>query len=266
MIPDLKIIAMTVLCVDVYPQKDEIYVGGNSVNFAVQCVKRGIREISVLGCVGNDGYGQAVIELLTKNHINISHVCTKEGKTASNRIFISEGGDRYFLPDSWDGGVYQNFILSENDWVYALEHDIVAIPANNPNFSTALNKLANSGKLVVDFLDSRDFDSIETTLPKIALGFISGDRQVVNRLRPLSLEMDTPIIVTLGAEGSLALHKGKEYYQEAAPVDTIVDTTGCGDSYQAAFTVSWWQEHDFMKAMKEGALAAAETLKHTGGV
>ncbi len=242
------------------------YVGGNSVNFAVQCVKQGVNDTSVIGCVGSDDYGLAVIKILTKYLINLSKVHIREGRTASNRIFISESGDRYFLPDSWDGGVYQSFILSPADWLFALSHDIIAIPANNPNFPTALDKLGDSGKLVVDFLDSRDYKSIETVLPRMALGFISGDHEMVARFKPISEKIEAPIVITLGAKGSIALYHGKEYFQEAVPVEFIVDTTGCGDSYQAAFTVSWWQDHNISKAMQKGALAAAETLKHMGGV
>jgi sugar/nucleoside kinase (ribokinase family) len=52
----------------------------------------------------------------------------------------------------------------------------------------------------------------------------------------------------------------------AAMTVCCVDTTGCGDSYQAAFTVSWRREHNISEAMQKGASAAAETLKHMGGV
>ncbi len=263
---NLRIIAMTVCCMDVYPQRNEAYVGGNSINFAAQCVQKGISNTSVLGCIGTDDYGWEIIDILTKSRINVSHLHTRSGKTASNRIYISEKGERFFLPDSWDGGVYQSFMLSEEDWAFVFEHDIVAIPANNPNFASALDKLGDSKKLVVDFLDSRDYQAIENALPKIALGFISGDQDMVTRLKPLSETIQTSIIVTSGANGSIALLGGKEFYQTAVPVETIVDTTGCGDSYQAAFTISWWKEHDISRAMKEGAAAAAATLTHMGGI
>jgi Sugar kinases, ribokinase family len=263
---NLRIIAMTVCCMDVYPQTKQAFVGGNSINFAAQCVKKGFIDTSVLGCVGTDAYGWTIIDILTKNKINVSHLYIHEGTTASNRIFISERGDRYFLPDSWDGGVYQSFILSDEDWFFVKKHDIVAIPANNPNFAAALERLGKSGKLVVDFLDSRDFNSIEAALPKSALGFISGNNDTVARLKALTEIIEAPIVVTLGAEGSVALHGGREFRQQAIPVSNIIDTTGCGDSYQAAFTVSWWKEHNLSNAMKEGSLAAAETLAHMGGI
>ncbi len=261
----LRIVAMTVCCMDVYPEENEAYVGGNSINFASGCIRKGIKA-SIVGCVGTDDYGWEIIDTLTKSGIDVSCLHTRIGKTASNRIYISKNGERFFLPDSWDGGVYQTFMLSEEDWAFVFEHDIVAIPANNPNFQTTLNRLGGSNKLVVDFLDSRDIQFLESVLPRIALGFISGDREMATRLKPLSKSIAAPIVVTLGADGSITLLNGEEFYQEAVPVKAIVDTTGCGDSYQAAFAVSWWQEHSIPMAMKEGALAAAATLTHMGGI
>lgn len=261
----LRIVAMTVCCMDVYPEENEAYVGGNSINFASGCIRKGIKA-SIVGCVGTDDYGWEIIDTLTKSGIDVSCLHTRIGKTASNRIYISKNGERFFLPDSWDGGVYQTFMLSEEDWAFVFEHDIVAIPANNPNFQTTLNRLGGSNKLVVDFLDSRDIQFIESVLPRIALGFISGNREMATRLKSLSKSITAPIVVTLGADGSITLLNGKEFYQEAIPVKAIVDTTGCGDSYQAAFAVSWWQEHSIPMAMKEGTLAAAATLTHMGGI
>lgn len=94
----LKIAAMTVCCVDVYPQKNEVYVGGNSVNYAVQCVKQGVIHTSVLGSVGSDDYGLAIINLLAKYRINLSKVHIRDGSTASNRIFISDRRKYRFVP------------------------------------------------------------------------------------------------------------------------------------------------------------------------
>lgn len=262
----ISILAMTVCGVDVYPQKNETHVGGNSVNFAVQCIKQGVANTSVLGCVGSDDFGWNVIQSLIHNKVNITHLYAREGRTASNRIYISETGDRFFLPDSWDGGVYQTFLLSQEDWIFAHEHDIIAIPANNPNFQKALEEFSGTGKLVVDFLDSRDFCLFEKVFPQIALGFISGDTGVVSRLKHLSETIEIPIVVTLGAEGSITLYHGKEFFQKAFPVETIIDSTGCGDSYQAAFTVSWFNNSNILMAMKAGASAAAETLKHMSGI
>lgn len=52
---------------------------------------------------------------------------------------------------------------------------------------------------------------------------------------------------------------------QAVEVDTIIDTTGCGDSYHAGFVCSYMLENDIEKAMNVGSEIAAENLKHYGG-
>lgn len=51
----------------------------------------------------------------------------------------------------------------------------------------------------------------------------------------------------------------------AADVKTIVDTTGCGDSYHAGFVCSHMMNEDIYEAMKAGTEFAAQTLSHYGG-
>jgi fructoselysine 6-kinase len=255
---------MTVCCMDIYCGHC-ITVGGNSVNFATQGIKSGAEHVSVVGGVGTDDYGIIIKEHLNKYNIDSSHIYTIEGKTASNKIYITESGERFFAPDSWFGGVYETFKLSENDWDFVCGHDIVAIPSNNPNFFTTLEKVKKS-KIVVDFLDTRNFNLLDDVMPKISIGFISGDKEVIDRLKPLSLSVDTPIVVTLGSEGSITLKNGIEYFSAAVNVKNIIDTTGCGDSYQGAYTVSWFRNNDVRIAMEHGSIAASHVLTHYGGV
>jgi fructoselysine 6-kinase len=73
-------------------------------------------------------------------------------------------------------------------------------------------------------------------------------------------------VSTLGAEGSVALFKNKRYYQKAIEVDKIIDTTGCGDAFQAAFSIEWLKTKDIEKSLKEGSIAASKVLNFVGGV
>jgi sugar/nucleoside kinase (ribokinase family) len=52
---------------------------------------------------------------------------------------------------------------------------------------------------------------------------------------------------------------------KAVPVEHVVDTTGCGDAYQAAFTVAWFKNKDIQAAMEAGSMAASDVLSHLGG-
>ena len=251
---------------DIYKGEGIVRVGGNSLNFAVQCLKSGAEQVSLLGAVGNDRYGDIIKNHLAKYDFDSTRLYTMVGRTASNKIYINERGDRYFEPDSWDGGLYETFKLSEDDWQFFSMHDVIAMPAYDPNLLTALEKKTPRNKLVADFLDTRNFEYMEKVIPQIAIGSISGNAEVIDRLMPLSSATEAVILVTLGAKGSAVLFKGRQFHMQALPVEKVVDTTGCGDAYLAAFAVSWHRSGDIEGAMLAGSKAAALVLAHIGGV
>lgn len=73
-------------------------------------------------------------------------------------------------------------------------------------------------------------------------------------------------VATLAEYGSVAYKNGEEYSCKAVKVEKIVDTTGCGDSYQGAFIVDYLINKDVISAMKAGSEAAAVTLSFEGAV
>jgi len=261
----MNVLAMSVCCVDVFPDTGKCYVGGNSLNFAIQARKSGAERAAVLGAIGNDEYGQLIRSYLKEKSVDTAFLRTLPTRTASNRIYIDAGGDRYFLPDSWDGGAYAEYRATPEDLDYLNTFDLVAITFHDPSFSAVLENKKNY-RLAVDYLDFRDYAIMERVLTKTDITFISGNDEVVEVLKPLSQRYNALIVVTLGARGSVALINGQSWYQPAEPVSNVVDTTGCGDAYQAAFSLSWLKDGDIEKAMKAGSVAAAYVLGHVGGV
>jgi fructoselysine 6-kinase len=85
-------------------------------------------------------------------------------------------------------------------------------------------------------------------------------------LKKWSREYSTVFVATLGENGSAAFKDGVEYLCDAVEVDEVVDTTGCGDSYQGAFIVDYLCNGDVLSAMKAGAASAAVTLGVVGAV
>lgn len=235
----MKITALTSFCVDFFPELEQVYVGGNSLNFATQCKLSGIENVSVIGSIGNDRFGKLIENHLDKLKINRSNLYTIDEPTASNKIFIDEKGDRYFKADSWHGGAFDVFRLSEKDWKYIADSDIVAMPAGDPNLMELLNRRTEKQLIVIDFLDYLGIDFIEQRIDNIDIVFLSGKDEMLADLNRLSREKGKLIVATLGAKGSIAYNKNKTYYQKAIEVEKIVDTTGCGDSFQAAFSIEW---------------------------
>lgn len=250
---------------DLYVDQGLEFVGGNALNVATQCRRSGVERVAVVGAVGADAYAEPILAHLHAEVIDASHVYRLEGATATHKLYLTDG-DRQDPPDAWQGGVFDVFRPSAADWVFVNTFDVAAIGAGDPNFATAVAQLAPHVRLVADFLDTRDFDRLERYSDRITVAVLSARREDVERARILSAEHPVLILITLGAEGSVALWQGEAHVQPALPVANVVDTTGCGDAFQGAFIVSWFQDFDIGKALQAGAEAAAHTLTHFGGV
>jgi sugar/nucleoside kinase (ribokinase family) len=260
----LSAAALTVCVMDEYPQKCIYKPGGNSLNFALGCRRYGWQKVSFIGAVGNDHEGEIIESLLKERGIIVKKLYKKEGHTARNKIYLSKAGERYSKPEDWQGGVYQDFRLTDEDWQYVFDHDLVATTFFDPNFYSLLGR--RDGKnimLCVDFLHSPDPGAIKSILEKVNLAFISCQKNEIEKYKALAKK--NLLIFLLGKEGSIAMKGGQEFYQEAVPADRVVDTTGCGDAFQSAFACKWYETHNIQEALLAGAESARYALARIGG-
>lgn len=262
----MKITALSSCCVDLYPELDKVYVGGNSVNFATQCKLSGIANVSVIGALGNDKHAELIENHLDKREIDRSRLYRIDSPTASNKIFIDKYGDRYFKADSWQGGAFDRFRLTESDYVYLESQDIVAMPAGDPNLDLFLKRRKKEQLVVIDFLDYHPIEFIENRIKDIDISFLSAKEEMFDDLKVVADKSGKMIVATLGAKGSVAFYKEKCYRMDALQVEEVVDTTGCGDAYQAAFVIEWFKSKNIKQAMYKGSCAAAKVLLFKGGV
>ncbi len=264
----VKIVAMSTICADVFDDTGEISLGGEALNFAMVISKYAHVDISLMGAVGDDDIGRKAVECIkARKTIDMSCVhMIDNGKTAANRIYHDSTGNRYFKEDSWDGGVYQDFKLSDIDKRKLQESDVVFINYYSPNFQEILRLKSEYGyQMAVDFDVVRDFSGLEEIVRQIDFTFFSGDEETLLVLKKWSEMYHGIFNATLADKGSVTFHNGKEYKIGAVPVKKIVDTTGCGDSYHAAFLASYLNNQDINMAMEEGSLAASNTLTFFGG-
>lgn len=71
-------------------------------------------------------------------------------------------------------------------------------------------------------------------------------------------------VLTRSDKGSVVLAGGEVHVIDAAPVDTVIDTTGAGDLYAAGFLYGYTQGKGLHDCGRIGALAAAEVISHYG--
>lgn len=72
-------------------------------------------------------------------------------------------------------------------------------------------------------------------------------------------------MLTLGERRSIAFHRGNRFESAAAPVDEVVDTTGCGDCYHGVFFREYLESHEIQRSMDRASAAAAHVTAYLGG-
>ena len=262
-----RILCMPTLCADIFEHSGEILPGGEALNFACIACRYDHVDVSLLGAIGEDEPGRHIQQVIRDRRIDGSNVHVIPGSaTATHKISIDEHGDRYFKPGAWNGGVLNTYRLTEHDIAAMNAADIVFCTWYSPNFREALEARKKGGfRLAIDFDIERDFAKMEEVLPWVDFFMISGDDSVLPVARAWSEKYDGLFNVTLAESGSVTYHHGKEYRVAAVPVDKVIDTTGCGDSYHAGFICSYVKDGDITAAMHEGSRVASATLGHVGG-
>ncbi len=256
------------MCVDLFVETDTVVVGGEALNFAANACKYSDVRVSLLGPLGSDRYADSLMEFIKGRNIDAENVHILKGTTATHKIHITSEGDRYFKEGAWDGGVQDTYRLTKEDEEHLSGQDVWFITYSSPNFSEVLElkKRGVRAKLSVDFDELRDFSGLREILPYIDFFMISGDDEVLNACEDLSREYDCMFNVTLAQRGSVTFYRGRSYRVSAVPVEKVVDTTGCGDSYHAGFICEIMRSGDIVRAMNEGSRLASDTLSHVGAV
>lgn len=271
----MRIAAVGECTIDRYPDLGLTRVGGISLNFAVHARASGAEQVSLVSCTGDDAGAEMVRATLAAAGVDAARVRQRHGHTASQVIELAAGGERIFPPGGYDAGVLADVRLDDGDLAWLRSVDIIAVPVFKqimPLVAPVIEHRDVGAMRVADLLDGADLgeslEGIEALLDRFDVLFVSGDESLAESLLPRSRGARSVIVVTHGARGSSALLHGQHHVApaELVPLEECVDSTGCGDAYQAAFTVAYARDRDIPAAMRAGARRAAHVIRHLGGV
>jgi fructoselysine 6-kinase len=262
-----RIACFSVACVDHFDPWDHSFPGGNALNQAIRFRALGF-ETLFAGAVGDDAHGCRIKACLELHGAGMQafHV-VEGGRTASNRLWVDALGERHQVPGAWDGGVYESFRLSEADWLQVASCPLWSTHANVPDFQEAIRRKPAETRLFVDFLHLPEPSVLEKSLHAICIAYVGGVPEHEALLLDFSKRRpELLLVLTLGASGSVAIRDGKLWRQAALPLQTVVDTTGCGDAFQASFTASWLHTGDVPRSLLAGARAGAACASRLGAI
>ena len=82
---------MTCMCVDVFDDTGEIRPGGEALNFAAIASKYNHISVDLLGAIGDDDYGKAILKSIENKPISKDFIHIISGSaTANHRIYLTE--------------------------------------------------------------------------------------------------------------------------------------------------------------------------------
>lgn len=227
--------------VDKYEHISTMFPGGNCVNVVVYAKMNGAARCAYMGYFGTDAEAEHVMDTLAREHIETVKCKQLAGPNGCSVNTIVDG-DRVFLHSN-EGGIRGQtpYVLDRFDLEYIRQFDIVH--SGNYSFTEQeLPKIRRAGVTVsFDFSDDSDADYYRQVAPNVDYAFCSfdGDEAAVQaHLQWVAALGPSLVCASRGAAGCM-LYDGAEFYiQKAAPLDTVIDTMGAGDSLIASFLTS----------------------------
>ncbi|MFJ2545410.1 ribokinase [Pseudomonas sp. NPDC087612] len=251
--------------------------GGKGANQAVAAARLGA-QVAMVGCVGDDAYGQQLRQALADEQIDCQAVSIAAGVSSGvalivvdaasqNAIVIVAGGNGQLLPES----VQRFDALLQNAEVIICQLEVpMATVAYTLERGRALGKTVilnpapASGPLPAEWFAHIDYlipnESEAEALSGLPVNDLDSAKAAATHLLAMGVGK---VIVTLGAQGAL-FADGQGFRHFPAPVVQPVDTTAAGDTFVGGFAAALARGEAQGAAIAFGQRAAALSVTRAG--
>jgi ribokinase len=250
--------------------------GGKGANQAVAAARLGA-QVSMIGCVGDDAYGEALRGALLAEQIDCQAVSTVEGSSGVALIVVDDNSQNtiVIVPGA-NGELTAEAIDRFDSVIQAADVLICQLEVPDASVGHALKRGRELGKTVilnpapasrplpVDWYASIDYlipnESEASALSGVSVDSLESAQTAATKLIALGAGK---VIITLGAQGSL-FADGQRFEHFPAPVVQAVDTTAAGDTFVGGFAAALAAGKDEVQAIRFGQVAAALSVTRAG--
>ncbi|MFZ4574593.1 MAG: ribokinase [Phycisphaerales bacterium] len=234
------------------------FPGGKGANQAVAAARMGA-TVEMVGRVGDDAHGERLLSVLKECGVGCAHVVPTPGQpTGLGMITVADGGENTIVVASGANALVtvedvlaaEGIIKASAALLLQLEIPLVA------NIEAAKIARAAGIPVILNAAPARQ-------MPREFIGMV--DVLLVNRSEAATLtgqDLGTEpgrlllrageigpatVILTLGAQGSIVSHRGRQRRIPTLQV-TAVDSVGAGDAFSGAIACGWPMVHAAIKA------------------
>lgn len=241
-----------------------MHLGGCTANLALFCHRLGLR-VAFVARVGRDRFGDFLIDRLQDFGLEASHIIRDESLGTGLTASLSSAHDRAFVTyvgtiDSVTGMDVAPQLLERCRHLHVgsfflqrrLQRDCAGLfqRAKAAGLTTSLD----TGYDPYETWDSEIGEVLKYTdvfLPnEIEAEEITRETDALDAAEILGRSCPT-VAMKLGAQGAVAFSGGAMHSQEAFPVD-VVDTTCCGDAFDAGFLTAMLAERNLQECLRWG--------------
>jgi ribokinase len=244
----------------------ETVPGGKGANQAVAAARLGA-EVHMIGCVGDDAYGKDILDNLIKNGVHIGYVkqVTRQ-RSGTAHIILAEGDNSIVVVKGANDFVTPDYVKESLSLIK--ECDLVMIQQEVP-VETVIEAARLCHEIGVPLLlnpaPAREIP--DEVVEKVAYltpneheaGLLFNGLELSKALE----KYPNKLFITEGAAG-VRYHDGlEEVLVPSFPVK-VVDTTGAGDTFNAAFGTAIAEERDLKESLCFANLAASMSVTGFG--
>jgi sugar/nucleoside kinase (ribokinase family) len=286
MMPSVDVIGVGDADVDVFAEVDhvpgrdekvrakrvEYHAGGVVANFVCALSRLGTR-CAFHGPVGEDEFGRMAIADLRANGVDTHGVVVKPGgKTYYCIIMLDESGEKALLGIPTDSLYLQPEEVSEVQIARARHMHTKGASPSAPRAARVAKEHGLTVSVDLELPIGAHSSDVRPWLPCVDVLFINqqtvkvlgAGRSAEEVARDLLSSGPRMVCVTLGEAGSLVVSEGGAVRAEAFAVP-VVDTTGAGDCYAAAFVHGFLQGWPLDRVATFASAAGAIIVTHWGG-
>lgn len=254
----------------------ELFPGGCAYNTGVSAKRLGL-TVSIQGKIGNDLYGNILLDFLQKENVPTNYIAKGKESTGYSFVMIPDSGQRriYSTP-----GAINTFCLNDIDFNSIKDSKILHIAGSSlmPQFDGAqtveLLKFCKTNNVLtsMDPVFKKDIaDVIVPTLPYLDIFLPNNDEsEFITGLKDpedqLNFYLDKGVGIAgikMGEKGVL-ISNGKEKLEVGIYKVDIADTCGAGDTFIAGFLYGILNEWELNKIAKFATATAAHCVQSIG--
>jgi sugar/nucleoside kinase (ribokinase family) len=252
-------------------------IGGSSAIFACGAARLGLR-VSLIGKVGDDGFGHLLVDALAARRVDTSCIVIDPTIKTGLTVILSRGNDRAMLTYSGSIGalradeIDQNLLKQARHLHMGSYFMLDALRPAVPALFAAARAAGLTVSLDTNYDPLEQWDGgLEAALRQVDV-FLPNEtelcavaRQPAAEAALATLSQQVPLVVVKrGTAGAMA-RRGDSIVQAATIPVTPVDTTGAGDSFDAGFVYGYLAGWDLARSLRLACVCGALSTRGAGG-